>query len=133
MPRKSMNWFHPLVWVQIETTCQTVGWPFSPMDIKRYLVHANRDQFQTLHPQRISEWIDKGGNSSLRFTEYVQRKIGTSQVMEPGGHSSRIGILVSVPSRCALVSPDYLLGAIPCSSSVGHKAVEGDPRSLCTT
>lgn len=78
VPRKTMNWFHPSVWVQIETACRTVGWPFSPTDIKHYLVRANLDQFQMLHPQHISEWIDKSKNSSLHFTESVQRKIGTS-------------------------------------------------------
>jgi hypothetical protein len=65
------------------------------MDIKRYLTRINQDQFETLHPQRVSEWIDRTKGSSLHFTDFVQRKIGTAVMMEPGSHSSRIGILVS--------------------------------------
>ena len=90
-----MNWFYPSVWVQIEAACQAVGPPFPPTQICRYLQRANPDQFKTLYPQRISEWIDKSkGSLSLHFSEYVQQKIGTSQAMEPNGHSSRIGIFV---------------------------------------
>lgn len=92
-----MNWFHPLVWVQIEAACRAVGWPFAPVDIKRHLVRTNREQFEPLHAQRISEWIDKSKDSRLHFTEIVQHRIGTVQGMEPGGHNSRIGILVSRP------------------------------------
>lgn len=94
VPRKAMNWFYPSVWVQIEAGCQAVGWPFRPALICCHLQRANPDQFATLRPQRISEWIDRSKGSSLHFTEYVQRMTGTSQAMEPGGHSSRIGILV---------------------------------------
>ena len=94
IPRKNMNWFHPSVWVQIEAACRTVGWPFPPVNIKRYLMRANQDQFGALHPQRISDWIDRSKGSSLRFTETVQRRVGT-KAMEPGSHNSRVGILVS--------------------------------------
>lgn len=90
-----MNWFHPSIWIQIEATCRAVGWPFSPVDIKRHLVHTNRQQFEALHPQRFSEWIDKSKGSGLHFTKFIQQRIGTMQAMEPGGHNSRIGILVS--------------------------------------
>lgn len=90
-----MNWFYPPIWTQIVDACRVVGWPFSPADIKRYLDHNNRDQFKTLHPQRISEWIDKSKGSYLHFTESVQQRVGTSQVLEPGGHTTRVGILVS--------------------------------------
>jgi hypothetical protein len=89
-----MNWFHPSVWVQIEIACRAVGWPFSPADIKRHLVHTNQEQFEVLHPQRLSEWIDKSEGTGLHFTESVQHRIAV-QAMEPGGHNSRIGILVS--------------------------------------
>jgi len=103
-----MNWFHPSVWIQIEAACRAVGWPFSPADIKRYLTRANQDQFKALHAQRISDWIDKSKGSSLHFTEVVQLRIGTVKAMEPGSHSSRIGILVSRP--CAYQSlSDHLL------------------------
>jgi len=95
VPRKNMNWFHPSVWVQIEFACRAVGWPFSPADIKRYLMRTNPEQFKVLHHQRLSDWIDKSQRLQLRFTESVQCKIGKAQAMEPGGHNSRIGILVS--------------------------------------
>ena len=95
VPRKTPNWFHPLIWVQIEAACRTVGWPFKPVDIKKYLVRTNPNQFTTLHRQRIGEWIDKSKGSSLHFTEKVQNTIASSQATEPSGHSSRIGILVS--------------------------------------
>lgn len=90
-----MNWFHPSIWVQIETACRAVGWPFSPADIKRYLVCTNQDQFKILHQQRISDWIDRSKGSSLHFTEAVLYKAGMAKAMEPGGHNSRIGVLVS--------------------------------------
>ena len=105
-PRKTMNWFHPVIWVQIEAACRTVGWPFSPTDIKRYLTRMNPDQFGGLHPQRISEWIDKSKGSSLHFTQYVQSRIGSSQALEPGGHTTRIGILVSRTSTHVSILPD---------------------------
>lgn len=95
-----MNWFHPSIWAQIEAACRAVGWPFSPADIKRCLMHTNRVQFEILHPQHISKWIDKDKSSSLHFTEAVQRRVGTARAMEPGGHSSRIGILVSELHAC---------------------------------
>ena len=95
LPRKNMNWFHLSIWVQIEAACRAVGWPFSPVDIKKHLVRTNPGQFKTFHHQRLSEWINKDQGPQLHFTEFVQRMIGTVQVMEPGGHNSRIGILVS--------------------------------------
>ena len=93
IPRKTMNWFHPLLWVQIETACRAVGWPFSPIVIKGHLMRTNQEQFEALHPQRLSEWIDKSDHSGLHFTKSVQQRIA-AQAMEPGGHNSRIGILV---------------------------------------
>jgi hypothetical protein len=89
-----VNWFYPLVWIQIEAACQAVGWPFSPVEIRRHLVHTNQGLFETLHPQRLSEWINKNEHPGLHFTESVQCRIAV-QAMEPGGHNSRIGILVS--------------------------------------
>ena len=90
-----MNWFHPSVWAQIDAACRAVGWPFSPVDIKQHLMRTNKEQFEALHSQRLSEWIDKSKDSKLHFTEFVQGRIGTVQEMEPSGHNSRIGILVS--------------------------------------
>jgi len=90
-----MNWFNPSVWVQIEAACRAIGWPFSPADIKQHLMHTNPEQFESFHQQRFSDWIDKSRGPQLHFTESVQRKIGTALAMEPGGHNSRIGILVS--------------------------------------
>ena len=58
-------------------------------------MRVNKDQFEILHLQHISEWIDKSKGSSLCFTNAVQLRIGTAKALEPGGHSSRIGILVS--------------------------------------
>ena len=92
-----MNWFYPPIWMQIKTACRAVAWPFSPVDIKRYLMRVNPAQFTTLHPQRIGEWLDKSKGPSLHFTEYVQRKTILSQALEPSGHNSRIGILASQP------------------------------------
>jgi len=95
-PRKNINWFHPLLWVQIEAACRAVGWPFSPAEIKRHLMDTNPQQFEVIHQQRFSEWIDRTQDSHLHFTKFVQDKIGTAcRAMEPGGHNSRIGILVS--------------------------------------
>jgi hypothetical protein len=89
-----VNWFHPLIWVQIEAACRTVGWPWKSVAIKQALMRTNPEQFATLYRQRIGEWIEVKG-SSFHFTERVQDLIATSKGMEPGGHSSRIGILVS--------------------------------------
>ena len=90
-----MNWFHPSIWVQIEAACKAVGWPFSPKDIKSRLVALNPDQFESLNPQRFSDWIDKSEGPPLHFVEFVRHRIGRVRALEPGGHNSRIRILVS--------------------------------------
>lgn len=102
VPKKNMNWFHPPIWMQIEAACRAVGWPFSPADIKRHLDRINCDQFKTLYPQRISEWIDRTKGQSLHFKESVQERIGISRALEPGGYTTRIGILVSGLFVCTL-------------------------------
>ncbi|KAG9125184.1 hypothetical protein FRC07_008640 [Ceratobasidium sp. 392] len=70
-----VNWVHPLLWSQINSTAHAVGTPYSPIEIVRRLQQHDLTTFASLRPQRISQWRDSSFPNELRWKESTLRAV----------------------------------------------------------
>lgn len=89
-----INWTSPLIWTQIERTAQAVGPPWSPAEIVRRLKQLDPIVFDSLRPQRISQWRDQRFPGILRWTESHMRSIEAGN-RPSRANAGRNGVLVS--------------------------------------
>jgi hypothetical protein len=104
-PTHRINWCQPIIWSLIEKTAQSVGYPWSPVEIVRQLQQIDPELFAVLRPQRISQWWDHNCLDVLKWTDSHQ-------------HAIEAGSWPIVGERCKgiLVSSEFLLGPLHIST-----------------
>lgn len=90
-----MNWAQPALFRQIDNTARSIGGTWSPVEIVRSLKKSNPKDFSRLTPQVVGKWIcpiaKKQGVSQWSVKVMARVKRGN----QPGGETTRTGVLVS--------------------------------------
>jgi tRNA uridine 5-carbamoylmethylation protein Kti12 len=93
---KYTNWFHPLLWSQIQAAALRVRKPWKPRAILKELHKANAKDFYKLTEQVIGRWMARDANNKTmsKWKETVLENVA-SRGNAPGGQNTRSGVLVS--------------------------------------
>ncbi|KAJ7852106.1 hypothetical protein B0H13DRAFT_2398932 [Mycena leptocephala] len=87
------NWFHPILFSQVQAAASRVSKPWKPRAILKELHRANLKDFSRLTEQVIGRWID--GDSRDRGTskwkDSVIQNVERGKGNSPGGHTTRCG------------------------------------------
>ncbi|KAJ7869051.1 hypothetical protein B0H13DRAFT_2557989 [Mycena leptocephala] len=94
------NWFHPILFSQVQAAASRVSKPWKPRAILKELHRANLKDFSRLTEQVIGRWID--GDSRDRGTskwkDSVIQNVARGKGNSPGGHTTRCGVLHPYPA-----------------------------------
>ncbi|KAG8795049.1 hypothetical protein FRC12_018600 [Ceratobasidium sp. 428] len=85
-----VNWANPLIWPQINTTAQSVGYPWSATEIVHRLQQQDPTLYGPLRPQRISQWRDLSVTDKLQWTPQHLRNIETARLGEKSSNRQQI-------------------------------------------
>jgi hypothetical protein len=97
---KTTNWFHPMLWSQIQLAAGHAGKPWKPRAILKQLQKSNSKDFHRLTEQVIGRWMDRDENNKrvLKWKDSVLENVA-HRGNAPGGHNTRCGVLVSLLFR----------------------------------
>jgi hypothetical protein len=97
---KLHNWFHPLLFSQIDAATRRTSKPWSPREIVKALHKSNLKDFHALTEQVIGRCIACDANNEWlsRWSDAVLRSVERGKGNVPGGHSTRCGVLIRITS-----------------------------------
>ncbi|KAJ3787771.1 hypothetical protein GGU10DRAFT_414740 [Lentinula aff. detonsa] len=100
---RNYNYMQPIIWAQIEAAARKAGKPWSPKWIVETAQKMNPQLFRRLTPQVLGRWTNDEAKSrgEYRWKASVLEKVKHGNA--PGGHTTRRGILDSVPEVCEMI------------------------------
>ncbi|KAJ7864094.1 hypothetical protein B0H14DRAFT_3605365 [Mycena olivaceomarginata] len=95
---KTTNWFHPMLWSQIQLAAGRAGKPWKPRAILKQLQKSNSKDFHRLTEQVIGRWMDRDENNKRvsKWKDSVLENVA-HRGNAPGGHNTRCGVLDPYP------------------------------------
>ncbi|KAJ7069136.1 hypothetical protein C8F01DRAFT_976393, partial [Mycena amicta] len=105
---RTTNWFHPLLFKQIEMAAVKAGRPWKPVEIVREAKKMDGETFAKLTPQVVGRWIDKDAKRAgeSKWKDSVLKNVAKGNT--PGGHTTRAGILQPYPEIRKAINDDLV-------------------------
>ncbi|KAJ7794834.1 hypothetical protein B0H14DRAFT_3556186 [Mycena olivaceomarginata] len=94
------NWFHPLLFSQVQAAASRVSKPWKPRAIMQELHRTNLKDFYRLTEQVVGRWIDSEARArgTSKWKDSVLQSVERGKGNAPGGHTTRCGVLYPYPA-----------------------------------
>ncbi|KAJ7798099.1 hypothetical protein B0H14DRAFT_3157086, partial [Mycena olivaceomarginata] len=94
------NWFHPLLFSQVQAAASRVSKPWKPRAIVQELHRTNLKDFYRLTEQVVGRWIDSEARArgTSKWKDSVLQNVERGKGNAPGGHTTRCGVLYPYPA-----------------------------------